>query len=165
MSQRSCSTYRTSRQVVRLSSAHWRWTIRLENLLRLIRRRRRWLGSDVWPQPSLVCSLSVYVQECKIYDCDEDETEMNVHNLRCCCRESAKVKPRSELASLPFYLASGLERNTCCMLAGKVPVFSFFPPRRTGLGTYLLTMQAAQSSVALSMLEWCPRMARRSSQL
>lgn len=95
--------------------------------------------------PAVANLLTVYVQECKIYDCDEDETEMNVHNLRCCCRESAKVKPRSELASLPFYLASGLERNTCCMLAGKVPGFSFFPPCRTGQGTYLLTMQAAQS--------------------
>ena len=34
-------------------------------------------------------------QECGVYECDAEETQLNVDLLRCCCRESAKIKPRS----------------------------------------------------------------------
>ena len=30
-----------------------------------------------------------------MYECDAEETQLNVDLLRCCCRESAKIKPRS----------------------------------------------------------------------
>jgi hypothetical protein len=34
-------------------------------------------------------------QECGVYECDAEETQLNVDLLRCCCRESAKITPRS----------------------------------------------------------------------